>query len=90
MPFYTIEVEPGGTIRQHRGYLDDEPGIEQLKPVLREWQKAIRKRLTREDRALAETSAMLREKNIEELKEKNNIRVLKGLMEDFMAADEAV
>ncbi|MFR6220322.1 MAG: hypothetical protein ACLUKO_26930 [Enterocloster bolteae] len=26
IPYYTIEVEPGGTIRQHRSYLDEEPG----------------------------------------------------------------
>lgn len=30
-PFYTIEVEPGGTVRQHRSYLDEEPGIEEIR-----------------------------------------------------------
>lgn len=83
-PFYTIEVEPGGTIRQHRGEYDEEPGIEEIKPFLREWQKDIRKRMSREDHAYAEKSAVLRQKNIEELQEKNNTRVLDGLMEDLM------
>ena len=84
--YYTIEVEPSGTIRQHRGYLDEEPEIELVKPFLREWQKAIRKRLTENDRKYAAISAVKREQNIEELKAKNNTRVLEGLMEDFMEA----
>lgn len=85
-PYYTIEVEPGGTIRQHRGYLDEEPEIELVKPFLREWQKEIKKRMTENDRIYAEISAVKREENIAELKAKNNTRVLEGLMEDFMEA----
>lgn len=85
-PYYTIEVEPGGTIRQHRGYLDEEPEIELVKPFLREWQKVIRKRMTENDRKYAAISAVKREENIAELKAKNNTRVLAGLMEDFMEA----
>lgn len=86
VPYYTIEVEPGGTIRQHRGYLDEEPDIEQIKPFLREWQKEIRKKMSQKDHELAEISKVKREANIQELKEKNNTRVLEGLMEDFMEA----
>ena len=85
-PYYTIEVEPGGTIRQHRGYLDEEPEIELVKPFLREWQKVIKKRMTENDRKYAAISAVKREENIAELKAKNNTRVLAGLMEDFMEA----
>lgn len=83
-PFYTIEVEPGGTIRQHRGAYDEEPGIEEIKPFLREWQKVIRKRMSHTDHEYAKNSAVLRQKNIEELQAKNNTRVLEGLMEDLM------
>ena len=86
MPFYTIEVEPGGTIRQHRGYLDEEPEIETVKPFLRKWQKVLKKRMNEEDKKLAEASSKKRMENIEELKAKNNTRVLEGLMEDFMEA----
>lgn len=86
LPYYTIEVEPGGTIRQHRGYLDEEPEIEQVKPFLREWQQVLKKRLNDNDRRYAAISAVKREENIEELKAKNNTRVLEGLMEDFMEA----
>lgn len=86
IPFYTIEVEPGGTIRQHRGMYDEEPEIETVKPFLREWQKEIRKRMSREDHERAATSKVKRQENIEELREKNNTRVLNGLMEDLMEA----
>lgn len=82
--YYTIEVEPGGTIRQHRGMYDEEPEIEKVKPFLREWQKVIRKRMNAKDHELAKTSEILRQKNIDELKAKNNTRVLDGLMEDLM------
>lgn len=83
-PFYTIEVEPGGTIRQHRGAYDEEPGIEEIKPFLREWQKVIRKRMSKKDHEYAAQSEILRQKNIEELQAKNNTVVLKGLAEDLM------
>ena len=84
LPFYTIEVEPGGTIRQHRGMFDEEPEIETVKPFLQEWQKEIKKRMKEEDHKLAAVSKKKREANIEELKAKKNTRVLEGLMEDFM------
>ncbi len=85
-PYYTIEVEPGGTIRQHRGMYDEEPDIEKIRPFLREWQEAIKKRIGGEDMVYARESAIKRQQNIEELKGKGNTRVLKGLMEDFMEA----
>ena len=86
IPFYTIEVEPGGTIRQHRGMYDEEPELDLVKPFLREWQKEIRKRMSKKDHELAAVSKQKREENIAELKAKNNTRVLNGLMEDFMEA----
>lgn len=86
VPYYTIEVEPGGTIRQHRGYLDEEPEIETVKPFLKEWQKEIKKRMSKADKELAKISKIKREANIEDLKARKNTFVLKGLMEDFMEA----
>lgn len=85
-PYYTIEVEPGGTIRQHRSYYDEEPGVQEIRGFLREWQREVKKRLKEEDHKLAHISAQKRQKNIEELQAKNNLRVLKGLEEDFMEA----
>ncbi len=86
MPFYTIEVEPGGTIRQHRSMYDEEPGIEEIRGFLREWQKVIKQRMKDADKQLARESAIKRQKNLDELRRKNNLRVLEGLMEDFMEA----
>lgn len=86
VPFYTIEVEPNGTIRQHRSYLDEEPGIEEIRGFLKEWQQAVKKRVRKEDLELQKASEEKREKNLQELREKNNTRVLKALMEDFMEA----
>ena len=85
-PYYTLEVEPGGTIRQHRTYLDEETGIEEIREFLREWQKIIKHRLTQQEKELAKISKIKREENLEELKRKNNTRVLQGLLEDFMEA----
>lgn len=85
-PFYTIEVEPGGTIRQHRGMLDEEPDLDKIKPFLREWQQEIRKRMRKEDHDREAVSKEKREMNLEELRKANNTRVLQGLMEDFMEA----
>ena len=86
-PFYTIEVEPGGTIRQHRGYLDEEPEFDQVKPFLQEWQRVIKQRMKEEDHELARISREKREANTEDLIRKNNLKVLKGLEEDFMDAE---
>lgn len=84
--YYTIEVEPGGTIRQHRGAFDEEPELDEVKPFLREWQKEIKKRMSEEDKKRAAVSKVKREENIMDLREKNNTRVLNGLLEDFMEA----
>lgn len=87
-PFYTIEVEPGGVIRQHRGAYDEEPEIETVKPALMEWQKEIKKRMKKKDKDRAKEAERKRIENVAYLKEhiteKNNRRVLEGLEEDLM------
>lgn len=88
VPFYTIEVEPGGTIRQHRGMYDEEPDIDKIKPALREWQKEIRRRMKEEDHKKAAEAKRKRAENIRELEEKRNTRVLNGLMEDLMEVED--
>lgn len=87
VPYYTLEVEPNGTIRQHRSYYDEEPNIEQIRGFLKEWQQVVKKRMSKEDHQYAERSRQLRQKNIRELQEANNTRVLKGLEEDFLEAE---
>lgn len=68
--------------------MDEEPGIEQIRDFLKEWQRVLKKRLTKADRELAKISKEKRNANIEDLKAKNNTRVLQGLAEDFMDAEE--
>lgn len=77
-PYYTLEVEPNGTIRQKRTLGDNQlEDIEQASCFLRKWQKAIAKRLTEEDLALAKESKVLRMKEFEELMD-NQITVRTG------------
>lgn len=89
-PFYTIEVEPGGAIRQHRGMYDEEPELDKVLPFLKEWQKEIKRRMKEEDIERARISSEKREANIIELKNLQGAnrkdRVLEGLLKDFMAA----
>ena len=73
-PYYTLEVEPDGTVRQTRTMYDRQNAdIEKAKAFLAKWQKVIAGRLTSEDRALAETSQTLRLEEFTELREKNAI-----------------
>lgn len=86
VPFYTVEFEPSGTIRQHRSVFDEEPGIEYIRDFLKEWQREIKKRLKKKDYELAKISAVKRIENIRELELQRNTRVLAALEEDFMEA----
>ena len=65
---------------------DEETGIEEIRKFLRMWQQAVKKHLTHREKEAAKVSAVKRQENLEELKQKNNTRVLKALMEDFMEA----
>ena len=94
--YYTLEVEPGGTIRQKRTLYDrNGEDIITAEPFLREWQKVIKKRLSEEDKSLAETSKVLRLEEFAELDENNilihggelrGIRLVDVLMKDLLEA----
>jgi len=62
-PYYTLEVEPDGTVRQIRTYYDRQnpKEIEAARIFLQAWQKVVAKRLDDEDRQLAKASKALRE-----------------------------
>ena len=79
-------MEPDGSLRQRRTYLDLETGIEEIRKFIKEWQRQVKKRLKASDLEAQKVSAEKREKNLEELRKKGNTRVLKALMEDFMEA----
>lgn len=86
-PWYTMEIQPGGTIRQKRTRFNRQDDEEEVVKFLREWQKAIKKRLTREDMELEEQSSIQREIEQMELLQKGDeksLRVWQELENDFM------
>ena len=62
-PYYTLEVEPDGTVRQKRTYFNRQnPDIKQAEKFLLRWQKQLK--------ILALKSRDLRKREIEDLREK--------------------
>lgn len=92
-PWYTLEIEPGGTIRQKRtvGNTQRDSDIEAFTPFLREWQKNVLRKLNREDKALAQASKEARLEEYGQLRaRKEPIRngLLRGqLLADVLEAD---
>lgn len=69
--YYTLEIEPDGTIRQARtSYNRKEKDFELLKPFLYKWQLQLRKKLDKQDYELAERSRKMRKIELVELREK--------------------
>lgn len=79
-PYYTLEVEPDGTIRQKRTLGDNqEDDIEYAEHFLRKWQKMVSQRLSQEDLELAQKSRVMRLQEFEQLKQ-NQVRIRTGLL----------
>lgn len=96
MPWYTLEVEPSGNIRQKRTTGDNQNAdFQKAVPFLKKWQQYFNKQLTEEEKKLGEKANELREENYKNLR-KNGNRVWHGklagkllvdvLEQDFMAA----
>ena len=96
--YYTLEVEPGGAIRQKRTMFDRQhPDIEEATKFLKRWQKEITKRLTKNEKALAQTSKVLREEGFKQMR-RDNVTIRAGdlqgkklvdvLMADLMENEE--
>ena len=74
IPYYTLEIEPDGTVRQKRTKFDrQEDDIEDAKKFLAEWQRIVAKRLTEGDRKKAANSRVLREQEFEQMRQDNVI-----------------
>ena len=72
VPFYTLEVEPNGTIRQKRAEFDRQnKDIDEVTSFLRLWQKEIQKRLTKKDYMSAEKSRKLRRRKYQEVRDQH-------------------
>ena len=96
MPWYTLEVEPSGNIRQKRTTGDNQnEDFKKAVSFLKKWQQFFQKQLTEEETKLGEKANKLREENYNNLR-KNGNRVWHGrlagkllvdvLEQDFMAA----
>ena len=77
-PYYTLEVEPNGTIRQKRTYFDRQnDDLKDAEMFLKEWQKVVSERLTESDREKAEKSRVLRLQEFEQLRQ-DDVRIHVG------------
>lgn len=73
-PYYTLEIEPDGTIRQKRTEYDRQgKDIDKIQQFLLEWQSVVAERITQEDKVLAEKSTVARQNNFAELSQKRAI-----------------
>ena len=91
-PYYTMEVEPNGTVRQIRTMYDKQnKDIDAARAFLREWQGVVAKRLNEDDRRNASRSRELREQEFIQLRA-DQIKVHNGdlagkLLVDVLTAD---
>lgn len=77
-PWYTLEVEPDGTIRQKRTEYDRQnKDLKDAESFLKAWQKQVQKNITDEDIKLAAGSKDMRIKEFEELRE-HDVRIHNG------------
>lgn len=87
-PWYTLEIEPGGTIRQKRTVKNtqDAEDIKAFTPFLREWQQYVKKMLSDEEKELAKASKETRLREYKELRDKKE-PVRNGLLAGKLLAD---
>ena len=87
MPWYTLEVEPSGNIRQKRTTGDKQNAdFKKALPFLRKWQQYFKKQLTKEEIELGKKSDQLRKENYKKLRENGN-RVWHGPLAGQLLAD---
>lgn len=87
MPWYTLEVEPSGNIRQKRTTGDNQnKDFEDAIPFLKKWQKHFNGILTEEEKKLGEKAEILRKENYAELR-KNQNKVWHGKLAGKLLAD---
>ena len=85
--YYTLEIEPNGTVRQKRTMYDrQEKDIVQATAFLRKWQKVISERLTDYDKKLAHISRTMRIAEFEQLR-KDQITVNTGQLAGKLLVD---
>lgn len=86
-PYYTLEVEPGGVIRQKRTEYDrQKKDIGEASAFLRKWQAVVQERLTKGDRDLAKRSRETRIESYTSMRRKK-VRINGGLFAGQYLAD---
>ena len=87
-PWYTLEIEPGGTIRQKRtvGNTQRDEDIKAFTPFLREWQKHVLRKMNESDKALAKASREARLSEYADLRARKE-PIRRGLLQGQLLAD---
>lgn len=86
-PWYTLEVEPSGNIRQKRTTGDNQNAdFKEAVKFLKKWQKYFKKQLTAEEIELGKRSDELRKKGYQEIREQEK-RVWHGKLAGKLLAD---
>lgn len=86
-PWYTLEVEPSGNIRQKRTTGDNQnEDFQKTIGFLKKWQKHFQKQLTAKEKELGEKADSARKKNYADLR-KNGNRVWHGKLAGQLLAD---
>jgi hypothetical protein len=83
--YYTLEIEPSGTVRQKRSEYNRQPEIKEVETFIKEWQKVIKDRLNEDDIRTAKESKRKRIAEMQELQVKN-VKLADILTEDLMEA----
>lgn len=87
MPWYTLEVEPSGNIRQKRTTGDNQnKDFEEAIDFLKQWQQFFQKQLTKKEKKLGEKSDLLRQQNYRALR-KNQNKIWHGKLAGQLLAD---
>lgn len=92
IPYYTLEVEPDGTVRQKRTtYNRQNSDIQEARTFLKEWHGVVANRLTASDRRSARKSRTLREQEFDQMR-KDRVVIHAGdlngrLLADVLTAD---
>lgn len=92
VPWYTLEVEAGGNIRQKRTTGDNQnKDFEEAVPFLKKWQKVFVKRMTEAEKAAGKRADQARIKEYEKLRRDGNKvwhgRLAGQLLADVLEAD---
>lgn len=87
MPWYTLEVEPSGNIRQKRTTGDNQnEDLQRAMKFLQKWQKFFKKQLTEEEKKLGDKANKMRIENYKNLRENGN-KVWHGRLAGQLLAD---